>query len=166
MLLLLFLVQRHFCWRRPSFLLLSSPVNSLVFLIWQSSCSPTLSMFILLNITASSWSFFKWTQQILLLSRQWCQSSVCRVLMTDSCWITSFIDLINIFFLLTNQVINSTPMCVCVCYLQLHVVSQSLHCVHVNSGLTNQKQPSLFSHLPFNPECVRQHRLYTHTHTQ
>lgn len=70
--LLLFLVQRDFCWRRPSFLLLSSPVNSLVFLIWQSSCSPTLSMFILLNITASSWSFlFKWTQQILLLSRQW-----------------------------------------------------------------------------------------------
>lgn len=72
MLLLLFLVQRDFCWRRPSFLLLSSPVNSLVLLIWQSSCSPTLSMFILLNITASSWSFlFKWTQQILLLSRQW-----------------------------------------------------------------------------------------------
>lgn len=54
-------------------------------------------------------------------------------------------------------------MCVCVCYLQLHVVSQSLHCVHVDSGLTNQKQPSLFSHLPFNPEGVRQHRLYTHT---
>lgn len=116
--LLLFLVQRHFCWRRPSFLLLSSPVNSLVFLIWQSSCSPTLSINILLNITASSWSFlFKWTQQILLLSRQWCQSSVCRVLMTDSCWITSFIDFINVFFLLTNQVINSTPVIRRVCVL-------------------------------------------------
>lgn len=54
-------------------------------------------------------------------------------------------------------------MCVCVCYLQLHVMSQSLHCVHVDSGLTNQKQQTLFPHLPFNPEGVRQHGLNTHT---
>lgn len=47
-------------------------------------------------------------------------------------------------------------------YLQLHVVSQSLHCVQVNSGLTNQEQPSLLPHLTFNPKGVGQYSL-THT---
>lgn len=60
---------------------------------------------------------------------------------------------------------NQTELCVCVCDLQLHVVSQSLHCVQVNSGLTDQKQPSLLPHVTFNAESVWQHSLRGHTHT-
>lgn len=53
--------------------------------------------------------------------------------------------------------------CVCLYDLQLHVVSQSLHCVQVNSGLTNQKQPPLLPHLTFNPKGIWQNSLRTHT---
>lgn len=46
--------------------------------------------------------------------------------------------------------------------LQLHEVSQSLHVVQVDSGLTNEEQTPLLPHLTFNPEGVRQHGLQTH----
>lgn len=50
-------------------------------------------------------------------------------------------------------------------YLQLHVVSQSLNWVQVNSGLTNEKQPTLLPHFTFNPKSVWQHSLYMSMYT-
>jgi len=68
-------------------------------------------------------------------------------------------DISNLIYSNLNTTKCEWELCV---DLQLHVGSQSLHCVQVNSGLTNQKQPPLFTHLPFDPQRVWEHSLRTH----